>query len=89
MSTTKLLALVILFTVTGIASACMLLYRDAEARRLLEIDRRWGRIKKDEESHLYMIRRNLVIGYFSFLIISLAFCLYCLLKLLQQLGWAS
>ena len=85
MSTTKLLMLVILSTVTGVASLYMLLYRDAEAKRLLEIDRKWGRIKKDEESHLYMIRRNLIVGYFSFLMISLAFGLYFLFQLLQRL----
>ena len=63
----------------------MLLNRDAEARRLLELERAWGRLKGNEDELLRRLKRNLIWGYTFFLLISIGMLLYLFVKLFLML----
>jgi hypothetical protein len=63
----------------------MLLHRDAEAHRLVELERAWRKVKGDESELLRRRKRNLIIGYTFFLIISVGMLFYLLVKLFQSI----
>ena len=64
----------------------MLLHRDTEARRLVDLERAWRNIEGDTSELLRKRRRNLVVGYSCFLVISIGLILYLSLKLLHALS---
>ena len=67
-----MIRLIILFTFTGAVSAWMLYRRDAEARRLYEIEKQWKGMARDDIALYQKRRRNLIIGYTAFLLISVS-----------------
>lgn len=83
----RLITLMIGSLIFGALCALMILRRDAEARRLLEIERLWGRIKGDEKTYLQKIKRNLVLGYSSFLMIFVVVLIVTIVRLFRRLGW--
>jgi hypothetical protein len=79
------LKLSILFLFTGGVSAWKLYRRAAESQRLFELRKKWGYVARDESATLQRLRRNLVIGYSVFLVVScvmLVWNLYMLIKTL-------
>ena len=82
----KIISLICLFLICGGASARMLLYRDAEARRLVDLERAWRNIKGDTSELLRKRRRNLVVGYACFLVISIGMIIYLCMKLLRVIS---
>jgi hypothetical protein len=82
MRTGNIIGLLFLSILVAGASARMLLNRDSEARRLVDLERRFGRIKGDEIELLHKRKRNLVIGYTAFMLIGVGMFIYLMVKLL-------
>jgi hypothetical protein len=83
------LSIIILFLITGSASAYMLTHLEREAQRVLDGARYWYGEKKgwDEAHELRKIRRNITILYTVCLIISIVMCVLLSLKLAKVVGW--
>jgi hypothetical protein len=77
---------IFLCLVVGVASALKLLHRDSEVRRLIDIEHAWGRVKGDESELLHRRKRNLVLGYTLFLLISVTMLVYFCVELLRMVG---
>lgn len=71
-STVQLALGFVLFLVTGVVSVYMLCNSDVETRRLLDLYKLWTRrASEDVSMRLHQVKRNFMVGYWFFLLVSI------------------